>query len=653
MTADRNPASVQDPIRPLNILRNRNFILLWLAYGISAMGDHLSELGLLKLQNALDADVRNTVRLQAIMGFAFMLPFFVLGPMSGWISDRLPRKWIMFTVDLIRAAIMIEMFWLLTRMQRIIEPGATAETPLNMWMAVAPLVLVGIFAAVFSPARLSLLPTLVRDNQIIRANGLTAGLGMIATIASGIIGGKLVDYVASKPDVTMALVFRLDALTFVASAVCIFLIRPPRQHVSRESHDGLAAIAKGFQYVRRHRRVMELIGIASVLWMAASVVKSVIPAIVKDHFGGSYDDIGFHWGLLGIGMIAGSLILTAFGDALKSDIAASWCLKLSGLAGALLAVAIGLGWHKLYAQIGLVLIGVFGSGIIVSVNALVQRIVPNFMRGRAFGVKDLVSMAALLAATGLLGIPDWDNIDKYVPAIMLGVSAMLVITGIVTTIVRLRRGPFGIVLSFWKNLNDFACRLLPRARREGICTIPRHGGAIVVANHNSTLDPFVLTSTSPNRIPGFMIAIEFAKIPIFNWLVRSIECIPVTRSGQDTGSVKASLRHLQQGKLLGLFPEGGVRDPAAPVKVRDGVGMLALRSGVPVVPAYIDGIKYTDSTFRPFFQRHKAVVRYGEPVDLSEFAGREKDREAYKAASEKIMESIMALKPDPDSNAEG
>lgn len=644
MIANRPTASVEDPDKPSFILRNRNFILLWMAYGISALGDHLSELGLLDMQNAMSSDVKNTVRLQAIMGFAFMLPFFLLGPATGWLSDRLPRKWIMFTCDLVRAAIMTEMFWLLTRMHRAFDPTAAADAPLSVWMAIAPLVLVGAFAATFSPARLSLLPTLVRETQIVRANALTAGLGMIATIASALIGGWMVDYVAAG-NAKMSLVFRTDAMTFVASAVCIFLIRPPRQHVSRDTHNGFAAIRRGFKYVALHKRILELIVVAAVFWMAASVVRSVIPAIVKDVFGGSYADIGLYQGLLGVGMIVGSVILTLFGDALKSDIAASWCLKLSGLSGLFFTLAIWRGWPQLNAQIGLVLIGLFGSGIQVSVYALMQKIVPNFMRGRAFGVLDLVTMAGFLAAAGTLGIPSWENIDQYVPAIMLGVSVVLIATGIVTTYIRLRRGPFGVVLSFWKNLNDFVCRLLPRARREGICTIPREGAAIVVANHNSTLDPFVLTSTSPNRIPGFMIAVEFAKIPFFSSLVRAIECIPVTRSGQDTGSVKSALRHLQDGKLLGLFPQGGVRDPNEAIKVRDGVGMLALRSGAPVVPAYISGIRYSDSTFRPFFQRHKGVVRYGEPVDLSEFKGREKDRDAYKEASQKIMDAIMALKP--------
>jgi 1-acyl-sn-glycerol-3-phosphate acyltransferase len=630
---------------PRSVFLNRNFILLWLAYGISAMGDHLSELALLKMQNALDDAVTDTTRMKAMMNFAFMLPFFILGPVAGWLSDRLPRNWIMFTVDLIRAAIMVEMFWLLTRAQHWFDPNAAVGAPLSIGMAVLPLVLVGAFAALFSPARLSLLPTLVRDDQIVRANALTAGLGMIATIVSAVIGGELVDRV-SAGQLSMHAIFRLDAVTFVLSAACLFFIRPPRQRVSESTRSSFTAIYDGLRYVGRHRRVIELICVSAVFWMAAGVVNSVIPAVVKEVFHGKYSDIGLYIGLLGVGIILGSIILTMLGEALKSEIAVSWCLKLAGLSGAFFTLAIWRVWPEIYAKIGLVLIGLFGAGIKVNVIALIQRIVPNNMRGRAFGVHDLATMAALLAATGLLGIPRWNNIDRYVPAIMAVISLMLIVTGFITTYFRLRRGPFGIILSFWKNLNDFYCRLLPRARRIGICTIPRRGGAIVVANHNSTLDPFVLTSTSPNRIPGFMIAVEFAKLPLFSRLVKSIECVPVTRSGQDTSSVKAALRHLQSGKLLGIFPQGGVRDPAEPVEVREGVGMLALRSGVPVVPAYISGIEYSDSTYKPLFRRHRAVVRYGEPVDLSDFAGREKDRDAYREASARIMDAIMALRPD-------
>jgi 1-acyl-sn-glycerol-3-phosphate acyltransferase len=112
----------------------------------------------------------------------------------------------------------------------------------------------------------------------------------------------------------------------------------------------------------------------------------------------------------------------------------------------------------------------------------------------------------------------------------------------------------------------------------------------------------------------------------------------------DTASVKAALRHLSAGKCLGIFPQGGIRNPAEPFEVRDGVGLLALRSGATVIPAYIDGIKYSEGVIAPLIRRQHARVRFGKPVDLSEFKGREKDRDAYREASQKIADAIIAIR---------
>jgi len=635
------------PAAHVPLFANRNFIMLWLAYGVSAFGDHLSEFALLKLQNALDPAVTDVTRRQAIMLFIFMLPFVVFGPVFGWVADRLPRKWIMIFADVVRAVIMFEMLAILTGIHQRVSPGAESEA-LSLWVAMIPMLACGCFAAMFSPARLALLPTIIQPDQLIRANASTAGLGMIASIASAVVGGWMVVNVGAAAN------FRIDALTFVVSAACLLMVRPPPGHQISE-HGRLGAVLDGFRYVARHRRVAEVILISTLLWTAASVVRSIIPALVKDVFGGSYDDIGIYQGILGVGLLAGSLALTFMGPSLKSELAVSWSLKLAGLSGLLLTAAVGLKWNRWTAAAGIGLIGFFGAGIQVSVNAFLQRIVPNYIRGRVFGVNDLASITGLLAATGLLGIPEWPNIDHHITWIMGATAAALFGCGLWTTLLRLRRGRFGLVVTFWKNLNEFYCRFWPRVRRVGICTIPIRGPVIVAANHVSTLDPFLLTACSPNRVIGFMIAREYAFIPLFRRLVEAIECVPVTRSGTDTASVKAALRHLERGRVLGIFPQGRIQAPGEPLELREGVGMLALRTGAVVIPAFISGTKPPIvgdgsrwrafwSVVMPFFQRHHAEVRFGPAVDLSSWRGRERDRRACREAAERIMQSILALR---------
>ncbi|RIK67324.1 MAG: hypothetical protein DCC65_07190 [Planctomycetota bacterium] len=631
-----------------SLLTNRNFILLLVAYGVSAFGDHLSEMALLKMQNALDPGVTDVTRRQAIMLFVFMFPFFVFGPAFGTLADRLPRKWIMVAADAIRAVIIFEMVFILTRIHRWLEPGLPDDAPLSMAVAMLPLALLGIFAAMFSPARLALLPTLIRQDQIVRANASTAGLGMIASIASAVVGGLLVQHFSVTAN------FRLDALTFVISGMCILLIRPPAiAHGRAGSGHGLSAVMDGFRYVRRHRRVAEIILISAILWAGASIMRSVIPALVKDVFGGSYADIGIYQGLLGGGILLGSIILTLLGSSLRSELAISWSLKLAGVSGLLVAAAVQFRWHQAVAGTGLLLIGVFGAGIQVSVNALLQRITPDYIRGRIFGVHDLCTMSGLLLATGLLGIPNWPSIDRHIAWIAGLTSLALFLAGLWTTLLRLRRGRFGRAITFVRNVNEFYCRLWPRVRREGICTIPAEGPVIVAANHVSTLDPFLLSATSPNRYVSFMIAREFAEIPLFRRLVELVECVPVNRTGIDVASMKAALRHLERGRCLGIFPQGRIQFPGEEVEIREGVALMALRSGALVVPAYIHGVtqrafgdsKYGDffSLVAPFLRRHHARVRFGAPVDLSPWKGRERDKEAYREAAELIMTRILAL----------
>lgn len=641
---NHSPAVTSAP----SLFTNRNFLLLLVAYGISAFGDHLSEMALLKMQNALDPGVTDVTRRKAIMTFVFMFPFFLLGPVFGAVADRLPRKWIMLAADTIRAVIIFEMVIILTRLHRWLEPGLPDDAPLSMTVAMLPLALLGIFAAMFSPARLALLPTLIRPDQIVRANASTAGLGMIASIASAVVGGLLVQHFSVTAN------FRLDALTFILSGLCILLIRPPAAaYGSRPSGHELSALLGGFRYVRRHRRVAEVIVVSAILWAGAAIMNSIIPALVKDVFGGSYADIGIYQGLLGGGILVGSIILTLLGSSLRSELAISWSLKLAGVSGLMVAVAVQFKWHQAIAGAGLLLIGVFGAGIQVSVNALLQRMTPDYIRGRIFGVHDLCTMSGLLMATGFLGIPQWPDIDRYIALIAGLTSLALLLAGIWTTLIRLRRGRFGKAITFVRNVNEFYCRLWPRVEREGICTVPANGPVIVAANHISTLDPFLLSATSPNRYVSFMIAREFAEIPGFRRLVSLIECVPVNRTGIDIASMKAALRHLDSGRCLGIFPQGRIQFPGEEMEVREGVGMMALRSGATVVPAYIHGVhqrpfgssKYGDfySLLAPFLKRHHARVRYGEPIDLSAWKGREKDKDAYREVAELIMCRIQDL----------
>ncbi len=618
------------------LLHNRNFVFLWCAYAISALGDHLSEMAILKTQGALDPNV-DVTPINARMTFMFFLPFLFIGPFGGVLADRFPRRMLMVTADVARAALMFAFAGLI---------GWTQTW--GAWGPFLPLLSVGVFAAVFSPARSALLPTLIRPDQLVRANGMIGGLGIMAAMGSAYLGGVLAQRYA--PTVS----FKVDAVTFLVSAVLLLMVSPPRRATTvtlNSLRSALTSLSDGLRYFRSHRRVRELLAIAALVWFCGPLVNTVIPAVVRDVYHGNYQTMSQYRAFLGAGFLLGSLIITVLGDALRSEIGVTW--GLIGVGAGVFALALSvflpfeaatLGW---LGAIATVVIGTFGIGIMAGQASLLQRSVADRFRGRVFGIQDLCCMAALLIATGALGVPQWTRIDRWIGYILLAVAGLTFSAGLITLFVRLRRGPHGPGLNFAEHLNEFIARFWYRLRREGRATVPRSGAVIVAANHTCTADPMLLCAAATYRPLGFMIAKEYANWPLVRFWVRVLDCIPVTRSGQDTAAFKSAVRHLQAGKAIGVFIEGRIVPPGEEGKPRDGVAMMALKTGATVIPAHISGTVYRTGVLAGLFGRHRALVRFGKPVDLGDLVSHHEDiRQAAKVATARIYAAILQLAPD-------
>ncbi|MBL1320433.1 MAG: 1-acyl-sn-glycerol-3-phosphate acyltransferase [Methylophaga sp.] len=133
------------------------------------------------------------------------------------------------------------------------------------------------------------------------------------------------------------------------------------------------------------------------------------------------------------------------------------------------------------------------------------------------------------------------------------------------------------------------CRVVHRLPKTYI-PLPETGGALVVANHVSGLDPLLLISAS-RRPLRFLIAKEEYERPILHWLFKKAGCIPVDRKGKPELALRQALRALQAGEVIAIFPHGKIHlDTDPPRKLKGGVARLAAWSGVPIFPVRIDGV---------------------------------------------------------------
>ncbi len=139
-------------------------------------------------------------------------------------------------------------------------------------------------------------------------------------------------------------------------------------------------------------------------------------------------------------------------------------------------------------------------------------------------------------------------------------------------------------------------------------------GAILVANHRSSVDPFFVQLAARRRV-HWMVAKEYCQHFVFGPILRAVQVIPTNRSGMDTASTKQAMRITKQGRLVGMFPEGRLNHTKLPlVSIRSGAALVAARSAVPIIPLFIQGSPYRRTVWSPIFMPAHVAITFGTPI---------------------------------------
>lgn len=184
--------------------------------------------------------------------------------------------------------------------------------------------------------------------------------------------------------------------------------------------------------------------------------------------------------------------------------------------------------------------------------------------------------------------------------------------------------------TFARNLMKIYVDLFYRVEVENLHYIPKEGACIVCSNHIHNLDPVIIGTTIPRKM-SYMAKEELFRIKILGSIIRKLGMIPVNRDTADLSAIKNSLRILNSGKVLGIFPEGTRKKKDVPSKVKPGLAMIAIKGKVPVIPVAII------SNYRLF---GKIKVKIGSPLSFEEYYGQKLSVDTYQELSQKIMEQI-------------
>lgn len=204
------------------------------------------------------------------------------------------------------------------------------------------------------------------------------------------------------------------------------------------------------------------------------------------------------------------------------------------------------------------------------------------------------------------------------------------------------------VYGFFYGICRLSFQMFFRGEVAGLENLPETGGYIVAANHASHLDPPIVGMFLPRQV-SFFARKTLWKPGIASWWLTTVGTIPVDRDGgMSIDAIKRVLHTLSHDKVVIVFPEGTRSLTGELQPPRPGVGLIACRAHVPVVPARVFG------SFEAFGKRGSlrlgtpVSVVYGRPLTPSEYDHPDDGRERYARTAARIMEAINRIeRPSP------
>ena len=182
-----------------------------------------------------------------------------------------------------------------------------------------------------------------------------------------------------------------------------------------------------------------------------------------------------------------------------------------------------------------------------------------------------------------------------------------------------------------------------RVRPEHPRRVPERGPILIIANHQSFLDPPLVGSFIGFRHTDFIARGGLFKFKPFGWLIAALNSIPVGEGASETVAIKEALRRLEMGRAVILFPEGSRTPDGAMRPFKRGIALLVKKANCPVVPVAIEGVHdaWPRDRARPFLFGKRIAMRYAEPIPHEELM-----EDGPDAALRRLEREIDAMRLD-------
>ncbi len=397
------------PVGYVELLRrNREFRLLWLGQVVSQMGDWFDTIALYTIA----LNLTGSGRAVSLILVARFVPSFVIGPLSGVVVDRFPRRTIMIASDLGRAVVVLGFL--------------VVRRPEQMWIIYVLTVLQLALSTFFEPARTAVVPSIVERRELVAANTVSSATWSVMLTLGAAIGGLITGWFGTDA------AFVLDSLTYLGSAALIAGIKFPRRPAREKTKLtvgkalGITDTIEGIRYVRRRPRVFALLMVKSA-WGAGGGILALLAVFGEKVFPvgkSAATGIGILYAARGVGTAIGPIIARSVAGEGRKRMQ-QW-IGLGFLLGGIFYMAFGSATNFVFALLVLGVAHMGGSILWVFSTVLLQRTVEDQFRGRVFAA-ELALFTLTMAASNYVTGEMLDHFNFSARTVTIGIGALFLI----------------------------------------------------------------------------------------------------------------------------------------------------------------------------------------------------------------------------------
>jgi len=566
------------------LLKQRRFLPFFIVQSLGAFNDNVYRQAIIGLLFYLGVSQEEQSLYTTLAPAIFILPYFLFSALAGQIAEKLEKSRLIVITTTMEIAIM--------------SLAAVGFLTQSMPVLLVALFCTGLQSTLFGPVKYSVLPSVLRPEELTGGNGLVE-MGTSMSILTGMISGGIIFTLAGSfgPVVAATAVI---ALAIVGNITARMIPKVGAGGLDLKINwnpipESLAVL----RLAKKQKAVRNAILGVSWFWFVGTMLTSQLPTYAVVNLGGEPTLYIFALALFSVGTGVGSLLCEKLsGRTVEIGLVPLGAFGMTAFmldlyfARAGTATAAGLGVAAFVAQPGsvriivdLVGIGLFTGFFVVPLFALIQSRTPKSEMSRVFAALNIQNSGFIVGAA-LIALVTQKFLHWTIPQLFL---ALAIANAVVAIYI------FTIVPEFlMRFLSWVMVRGLYRLRLHGIeANVPDEGAALIVCNHVSYMDALILSATIPRPV-RFVMYYKIFNIPVMRWIFRTAKAIPIAGAREDPALMQAAFDEvdaaLAEGELVCIFPEGALTRDGEMAAFKSGVEKILERRPVPVVPMALRGM---------------------------------------------------------------